>query len=340
MRHTQSPLVNAHTALKRQIHALVFLVLVVQPCKAGAVNALVHAGLTGKSDTDSLPLLSPKFNKQRCWLVAGAHIGLWAGSFVALNSAWYADYPRQSFHFFNDNAEWNQMDKAGHFWTAYQMSRFSYKAWSWTGLDENKSRWLGAISGIAYQSIVEIQDGFSAEWGFSWGDMTANIAGAAAFLLQEAGWQDQRLQIKLSYHSWRYPEGLSNRRDQLFGSTIAERILKDYNSQTYWLSANLKSFLPNSNLPPWLNISLGYGSNGMLGGFSNSWKDKDGNTIDRSDIARMRRFFIAPDIDLTKIHSNHKLIRTLLYIGNMIKIPAPALEWNTGNGFKLHAAYF
>lgn len=331
---------NAHTALKRQIHALVFFVLVVQPFTAGAVNALVAAGLTEKPVTDSIPAHAPEINNKRCWLVAGAHIGLWAGSFVALNSAWYADYPRQSFHFFNDNAEWNQMDKAGHFWTAYQMSRLSYRAWKWTGLDEKKSRWLGAISGIAYQSIVEIQDGYSAEWGFSWGDMTANIAGAAAFLLQEAGWKDQRLQIKLSYHSWQYPEGLSNRRKQLFGSTIAERILKDYNSQTYWISANLKSFLPDSRLPRWLNISLGYGSNGMLGGFSNTWKDKDGNTIDRSDIARMRRLFIAPDIDLTKIHSNHKLIRTLLYIGNMIKIPAPALEWNTGKGVKLHVLYF
>src|SRR6476620_6964690 len=31
-----------------------------------------------------------------------------------LNELWYADYPRSDFHFVNDNAEWLQMDKAGH----------------------------------------------------------------------------------------------------------------------------------------------------------------------------------------------------------------------------------
>ncbi|WP_315815813.1 DUF2279 domain-containing protein [Paraflavitalea speifideaquila] len=91
------------------------------------------------------------------------------GSYIALNKAWYADYPKESFHFFNDNGEWLQMDKAGHVWTAYQMSRVSGALWKWAGLSAAKSAWLGGISGVAYQSIIEIQDGFSSEWGFSWG---------------------------------------------------------------------------------------------------------------------------------------------------------------------------
>jgi hypothetical protein len=36
------------------------------------------------------------------------------GALVGLNQLWYADYPRSDFHFINDNAEWLQMDKAGH----------------------------------------------------------------------------------------------------------------------------------------------------------------------------------------------------------------------------------
>nr|WP_276480993.1 hypothetical protein [Paraflavitalea sp. H1-2-19X] len=49
-------------------------------------------------------------------------------------------------------------------WTAYQMSRLSGIAWQWAGFGEHQAAWLGGISGIAYQSIIEMQDGFSAEW--------------------------------------------------------------------------------------------------------------------------------------------------------------------------------
>src|SRR6185369_8572935 len=106
--------------------------------------------------------------------------------------------------------------------------------------------------------IIEIQDGFSSQWGFSWGDMLANVSGAAAYISQELAWKDQRIQIKLSYWPYDYnsPE-LKTRRDQLFGKSLPERILKDYNSQTYWVSGNLHSFMPGTALPKWLNLSLG-----------------------------------------------------------------------------------
>ena len=123
-------------------------------------------------------------DKTKVWVVASAQSALWAGSFVALNKAWYADYPKQSFHFFNDLPEWQQMDKAGHVWTAYQISRVSGDIWRWTGINERKAIWLGGISGVAYQSIIEILDGFSAEWGFSMWDMTANVIGSGAYVSQ------------------------------------------------------------------------------------------------------------------------------------------------------------
>ena len=279
--------------------------------------------------------------RQRTWLVAGAHAALWGGSYLALNKAWYADYPKESFHFFNDNKEWLQMDKMGHVWTANQMSRVSAELWRWAGLSDKQSTWLGGISGVAYQSIIEIQDGFSAEWGFSWGDMAANIAGSAMYVAQELGWKEQRIQIKLSYWPYDYssPE-LTTRRNELFGKSIQERVLKDYNSQTYWLSANIHSFLPDSKMPRWLNLAVGYSANGMLGGMSNSWVDKEGFTHDRSDVPRTRHFFLSPDIDLTKIKTKSKFLRSALFVLNMIKIPAPALELNSRGKLKGHVLYF
>jgi hypothetical protein len=279
-------------------------------------------------------------NKQHLWLVAGTHAGLWTASYIALNKTWYANYPRSSFHFFNDNSEWNQMDKLGHVWTAYNVSRVSGAMWKWTGLPEKKAVILGGISAVAYQSIIEIQDGFSAEWGFSWGDMTGNIVGAGAYVLQELGWKDQRIHVKLSYWAYDYPKDLITRRDQLFGNSLMERILKDYNSQTYWVSANLKSFFKQPGLPAWLNIAVGYNSDGMLGGTVNRWTDKQGNNFDRTDIPRIRRFFLSPDIDLTKIKTRSKFLRSAFYIINMVKVPAPAIEINSKGKLKAYVFYY
>lgn len=311
------------------------------------IGNLPIADTTAQSETINTPQPTWKIDvppttpiKSRVWTVAAGHVALWTASYLALDKAWYSGYPRSSFHFFNDNEEWNQMDKAGHTWTAYQVSRLSAGLWKWSGLNERKSALLGGLSGLAYQSIIEIQDGFSSEWGFSWGDMAANFLGAATYVSQELGWHEQRLQFKLSYWAYDYDTDAKIRRNQLFGKSLPERLLKDYNSQTYWLSANIASFLKNSKWPAWLNMAIGYNSNGMLGGFGNAWTDKQGNNFSRTDIERVRHFVLSPDIDLTKIHTNKKWVRTLLYVANMVKIPAPAITLNSKGKFKLYGLYW
>jgi hypothetical protein len=278
-------------------------------------------------------------DKSRVWIVGTAQAALWTGTFITLNQAWYADYPRQPFHFFNDLPEWQQMDKAGHVWTAYQVSRISGDIWRWSGIAPKKAVWLGGLSGVAFQSVIEILDGFSEKWGFSLWDMTANVVGAGAYVSQELLWKDQRILVKFSYFPYTYPGDLQPRARELFGSG-AERILKDYNAQTYWVSFNLRSFMPRSNIPKWLSVSLGYNARLMMGGRENVWTDETGMTYDRSDIKRYRRFFLSADVDLTKIHTRSKFLRSVFSAVNMIKIPAPALEFNTAGKVKLHGIYF
>lgn len=213
--------------------------------------------------------------------------------------------------------------------------------WRWSGLPRKKQIWIGGLSGFAYQSVIEVLDGYSSEWGFSWGDMSANAIGSALLIGQELAWNEQRIQLKFSAHPQHYNDPvLQQKADELFGTTFWERTLKDYNGQTYWLSVNLWSFRKESRFPKWLNIAVGYGSQGMIGGRDNTWTDEHGIDHDYSQLQRVRQFYLSPDVDFTKIHTRKKGVKVLFQVLNMLKFPAPTFEINSKGNVKLHAVYF
>lgn len=281
------------------------------------------------------------YNKKRIRLVTAANIVGYGGALIGLNALWYAKYPRSAFHFFNDNAEWLQVDKAGHTYSAYTESRASMEMWRWAGVPRRERIWLGGLSGVAYQSIIEILDGFSSEYGFSPGDFAANIVGSGMFIAQEFAWDEQKIKLKFSFHRKNYGEtDLNKRANDLYGKTEIERFIKDYNGQTYWLSANIHSFFPETKLPRWLSVAFGYGAEGMFGARSNIAVDKNGTVIfDRSDIKRYRQWYLSPDIDFTKIRTNKKGLKILFFVLSAVKFPAPALEYSNGS-FKGHWLVF
>lgn len=257
---------------------------------------------------------------------------VYGGSFVFLNEAWYKGYPRTSFHTFNDAGEWLQMDKIGHAWTAYHSSRLNTEVWKWAGMNDHQSVLLGTGTSLAYMLSIEYLDGRSAEWGWSWPDAAADLFGAGLFATQALTWKEQRISLKFSSFKKRYkPDALEQRANSLFGNSLPERLLKDYNAQTYWLSMNLHSFLGMNELPAWLNLAVGYGADNMWGGYDNIARDKEGNIVfDRRDLQRSRQWYFSPDIDLSKIKTRSKFLRTAFSVLNILKIPAPALELSKG----------
>jgi len=285
--------------------------------------------------------LTPEQKRKRQWLVGGLNVIGYGTSIIIFNNTWYKDYPKTSFHTFNDNGEWLQMDKVGHGWAAYNAGRASAAMWRWAGVSPKKAAWIGGLSSTVYLTVIEFLDAHSAKWGWSWGDMAANLLGSGLFISQELGWEEQRIQFKFSFHRKNYSDPMLNERsDDLFGSSWTERMLKDYNGQTYWLSANLKSFFRGSNLPAWLNVAIGYGADGMFGGFHNIWIDEDtGVPVNRTDIKRYRQWFLAPDINLSKIKTNKKGLKVLFDVLDAFKFPTPSLELSNGK-FKVNAIHF
>lgn len=293
----------------------------------------IQQALEGKLRYDSVPASSIQHpaNKKRIRFLAIGNAAAYTGSMIGLYQIWYKDYPQTHFHFFNDNSEWLQVDKVGHAYSAYVASRASMEMWRWAGLKRNQRIWIGGMSGAVYQTVIETLDGFSAEWGWSWGDFAANMFGSGMLVSQELLWDEQRISFKFSTHHKSYPKGeLAERGNQLFGKGFTERVFKDYNSNTLWLSANLKSFFKKSNLPGWLNIAVGYGAEGMYGGDDNRWIDKAGIPHNRTDITRYRQFYISPDIDLTRIKTKSKPLKVALFVLNSFKFPAPSLEFSQG----------
>ncbi len=260
---------------------------------------------------------------------------LYVGSLIGLNSAWYADYPKSRFHFFNDNDEWLLMDKGGHVVASYYISKYGIDLVKWTGMERKKAIWIGGSFGVIFQTTIEILDGFSAQWGASPGDLIANTVGSAIAIGQELLWDDQRIIFRYSYH---YTEE-TKYRPNLLGSNWKERWLKDYNGQTYWLSANIHSFLRNSDsrFPRWLNVAVGYGAQGMLGGSSNP-TELNGQPLPYFE--RYHQFYFGLDIELGRIKTKSKFLKALFNSVVLIKVPMPTLEYNTVNGFKFHPLYF
>jgi hypothetical protein len=255
-------------------------------------------------------------------------------SLTGLSVLWYADYSRSSFHLFNDNNEWLQMDKLGHATSAYFISKTTYNLLRWPGVSSKKAAWYGGATGFGYLAMVELLDGFSSEWGFSPGDFAANTIGSLAFTGQQLVWDEQRILLKWSYHSTRYPQYRPN----VMGSNLPEKMLKDYNGQTYWLSANVHSFLhDDSRFPKWLNVALGYSADGMLGGFDNP---SEINGTQLPSFERTRQYFLSLDLDLTRIKTRSKALHAIFNVIGTLKLPFPAIEYNSKNEWRLHGVYF
>lgn len=257
-------------------------------------------------------------------MTLGVSAGVMGGTFMLLNGAWYTQYERSAFHSFDDSGEWLQMDKAGHFFSGYTLGRWGHAAMARCSGGTAGPLYVGGSMGLIFLTGVEILDGTSAGWGFSWSDMAANVGGAALFVAQERWWKEQRITAKFSAHTTPY----SPARPALLGEGLGERILKDYNGQTIWLSANLPSIFGTSKLPPWLNLAVGYGAQHMLTAFP---EGQDG---------RFRQFYLAPDVDFTRIKTDSGFLRTLLFVLNGIKLPLPGIEVDTKGRLSARAIVF
>lgn len=278
---------------------------------------------------------STLINKKRLNAVIYGSAAAYSVSLVGLYYIWYKDNIELPFHFIDDSKYWLQIDKVGHATAAYTLSNYGYWLLRWSNVPENKSIGYGAMMGFGAMTVIEILDGFSADYGASFTDLAANTLGTGLFAGQQLLWHEQRFRLKFSFHPTDYAQYMPEK----LGQGPFQCWLKDYNGQTYWLSANIQSFIKKeTRFPSWINVAVGYGGKGMLAELTNPEYDSEGNPLPQYD--RVRQYYLSMDIDWTRIKTNSKVLKFLFKGLSFIKLPFPTLEYNQEDQIVFHWLYF
>ena len=220
------------------------------------------------------------------------------------SNAWWKT-KRAPFHVKEDLTYALNIDKLGHFYGANVLTFMLSRGLQWANVPERPSLVWGAVGSSLFQTYIEVEDGFSAYWGFDRVDFAADIVGAWYPLIQQWVPPLQNVNMRFSY----VPK-TEGSQGAIPGQT--HNIFDDYEGQTIWLTFTMKNLLPRDAAEWWpgfLCLSVGVAV-------------RNNNSPDR-----YLAWYIAPDLDMTKIiPPDTGLLKTLGEILNFIHFPLPAIR--------------
>lgn len=235
-------------------------------------------------------------------LITGGTTAGFVVGHVMLHDLWWKG-ERVPFHT-NWQQDWEYAlgaDKAGHAFFPYAVSRTYAGLFRWSGLDSGTAIWAGSGVAYAYQTYIEIRDGFSRDYGFSWGDVAANTIGAALPVMQHYVPDLRPLTLQVSFSP-----------SQAFHDGAYGAIIDDYTSTTHWLAVNVHDLLPTSAqdwYPAWLGLAVGHSVEGL-----------DGRGAGR------HVWYVSLDWDLARIQGVPTWLREVLDVLHAYHLPAPAVR--------------
>lgn len=189
----------------------------------------------------------------------------------------------------------------GHGTFAYAVTTVYADLFHWSGMDSTASVWSGAGVAMAYQTYIEIRDGFSADYGFSWGDVAANTMGATLPVIKHYAPALRPIDLQLSFWpSDSYKAGEYN------------SIIDDYTSTTHWLAVSVVDWMPDSwqrIYPPWLGVAIGHSVENLKG-------QGGGN----------HAVYLSLDWNLARIPRIAPWLQSVLRILHLYHLPAPAVK--------------
>ncbi len=259
----------------------------------------------------------------------GIITGIFAAQHIAqMNTIWKE---QAEFKFLEDGNYALYVDKFGHFLGAYTSSVLFSEGMYAAGFDKDWSRIGGGTLGLAFQTYIEIMDGYGEQWGFSWSDWYANAIGSSFYIAQEYVPFLQNFTPKFMYFPADWHGELV--RDH------AEAFIDDYSSHTFWLSVNVHNLLPESAQPywpEWLELSFGYAVRNLCDGYVGSQYvgcDLEKSPLVVDKVHGRRKIMVALDYNLIKLlpdgpHYWNWFRQSL----NYVKFPSPAIEFDLEDG--------
>ncbi len=211
--------------------------------------------------------------------------------------------------YFNTDRDWEYAlgaDKLGHAFFSFLVSSFYSDMLLWSGVDTATAIYSGTGIALAYQTYVEIRDGFSRDngggyLGFSPMDMAANTLGAGFPIAQYYIPSLRNYSLKISFDWQKYDKNK-------FGA-----IIDDYENTTHWLAINSRAIIPEewreTWYPAWIGFAIGHSVNGLnaYGG---------GN----------HELYISLDWDIEAIPISGGLWNVLKRTIGRYRLPAPAIR--------------
>jgi hypothetical protein len=207
---------------------------------------------------DSVTPATPGIDAWRLGTITTVGVGAFAVGHGWLNNLWWKGTPTD-FHV-NWHQDWTYAlgaDKLGHAYFTNMASTVIAGSLRWSGVDTVTALWTGSAVALAYQTYNEIRDGYSVNYGFSPGDVAANIVGAALPVAQYYVPALRNVTFQVSF----YPS-------EPFRNGMYNAIIDDYESTTHWLSFDVYEMLPpdaQAWYPDYLNIALGHSVRGLVG---------------------------------------------------------------------------
>ena len=255
--------------------------------------------------------------------LGSAYAALAIGLHINQANAWWKD-DRGPFNFEEDWPYALQVDKLGHIFAGHFMSTFIGDLLMDCGFKEETATIMGGALGLAYQTYVEVEDGFATKWGFSPSDGVANAVGAGFYVAQYYVPYLQNFTWRWSYVPSRFTgDNELNARPTTF--------IDDYTSTTFWLAMDVERMLPRdvaASWPDWMMLSVGYGI-----------RDYDHIPQGATEpLEPTRRFMVGLDYNWARIipDSDIGVVNYIRQLLNHMKLPGPTVEFShTGTRFHL-----
>ena len=241
-------------------------------------------------------------NTNKLLILGGVSAGAFIYAYGVQNNMWWKG-EKSEFHT-NWTEDWNSSlgaDKVGHFYFGQSVATLYKHGFMWVGYTEEKSTLYSGLFTFTYQTFLEIRDGFSKDYGFSWGDFGANLLGSMYPYLQYQYPLLNKYNFKISFDP-----------SERFQNDSHAYILDDYESTYHWLSIDINQFLPSALenvFPDIINLGIGHSVSGL--NFHGS---------------ENHEFFIGLDWDIKSLPGNNPFLKFLKETFNLYHLPAPTVK--------------